>query len=190
MIDKLLFVGNEGLGALERLVHFTGEDVIADSHDVWPGARRSLHQVSHQDEICFVMQARIASRVHQLDNEIDALCRRVGLLRRHDVFFAQDRRAAFDEQPCALTAIGYKAIAKNEALTGFELDLETHLMPLPAAACRILLANALASPPNVIGTTAARSDRPGLSMTGLSSTVVAAFARPADLHLLRCCRRA
>jgi hypothetical protein len=55
MIDKLLFVGNEGLRALERLVHFTCQDVIAYGYDVRPCAGRSLHQVTHQDEICFVM---------------------------------------------------------------------------------------------------------------------------------------
>ncbi len=54
--------------------------------------------------------------------------------RRHDVFFAQDRCIALDQQSCALVTVGDQAIAENEAFTGFQLDFETHLMPLLAAA--------------------------------------------------------
>ncbi len=73
------------------------------------------------------VRGRIARRVHQLDGEIDALGRRVRLLRRHNVFFAQDRRMALDQQPRALVAIGDQTVAEDEAFAGFELDLEAHV---------------------------------------------------------------
>jgi hypothetical protein len=36
-----------------------------------------------------------------------------------------------------LIAVGHQAIAENKALAGFQLDLETHSVPLLAAACQI-----------------------------------------------------
>ena len=57
----------------------------------------------------------------------------VGLRRRHDVFFAQDCRVAFDKQSRALAAIGDQTFAEDEAFSGLQLDFETHLMPLLAA---------------------------------------------------------
>ncbi len=53
--------------------------------------------------------------------------------RGHDVLFAQDRRIALDQKARALTAVGDEAIAENEAFAGFQLDFETHLVPLLAA---------------------------------------------------------
>ena len=79
------------------------------------------------------MQTRITRGVHQLNGEIDALGRRIGLRRRHDVFFPQDGRVALDQQPGALIAVGHEAIAEDEALACFEFDLEAHVVPLPAA---------------------------------------------------------
>ena len=108
--------------------------MIADRDDVRPRARCSLHEFAHQYEIGFVVQARIAGGVHQLDSEIDAFGWRIGLLGGHDVFFAQDRGVALDQEPRALTAVGDEAIAKNEALAGLQLNFETHLVPLLAAA--------------------------------------------------------
>src|SRR5215510_7825344 len=116
MLDELLFIGNQGFGALERLVHFTSHYVITDGCDVWPCAWRSLHQFTHQNEIGLVMQARIARGVHELDGEIDALGRSVSLLGRHDVFFAQYGGLALDKKAGALIAVGDDAIAENKAL--------------------------------------------------------------------------
>ena len=38
-------------------------------------------------------------------------------------------RVALDHKPGALLAVGDEAIAENEALAGFQLDLETHCVP-------------------------------------------------------------
>ena len=48
------------------------------------------------------MSLRVTRRVHQLHRQIDALGRRVGLLRCHDVLLPQNGRHAFDQQARAL----------------------------------------------------------------------------------------
>ena len=40
-----------------------------------------------------------------------------------------------DEQPSSLFTVGHQTIAEDEAFAGFQLDFETHSMPLLAAAC-------------------------------------------------------
>ena len=75
--------------------------------------------------------------VHQLNGEIDPLGRTVGAGQGHDVFFAQDRHLALDEQPRALIDIGDDAIADDHALAGFHFDFESHpglqfrVLPVP-----------------------------------------------------------
>ena len=81
------------------------------------------------------MQPWVARGVHQLDGEIHAPGRRIGLRGRHDVLFAQDGRVALDHKPGALLAVRDEAIAQNETLAAFQLDLETHCMPFCAAPC-------------------------------------------------------
>src|SRR5450759_778143 len=140
------------------------------------------------------MQARIARGVHELDAEIDALGRRVGLFRRHDVFFAQDRRLPLDEQSRALIAIGDQAFAEDEPLAGFQFDLEAHSMPLLAAACRSGRGVRTRPSPRriaaVTGTIAARFDRPAKREIARWTTVAGGSARREGSRLPGCCRRA
>ncbi len=79
-----------------------------------------------------MMKTRIAGGIHELDCEIDALCRGIRLRGRHDVFLAQDWCVALDQQASSLIAIGNDAFSKDEAFAGFEFDLEAHVMPLPS----------------------------------------------------------
>src|SRR6476646_2670203 len=130
MVEQLLFIGNEGLRAFQRLVHVAGQNVITHRPDMRPGAGRRLHQFAQQREIGLVVRAWITRGVHQLDREIDAFGRSVGLPRRHDVFLAQDRRIAVDQYPRALPAIGDDRITDDQALTWLEFDFEAHATPL------------------------------------------------------------
>ena len=56
------------------------------------------------------------------------------MLRRHDVFFAQDRRLALDQEARALVAVGDHAFAEDQALARLQFDFEAHCSPLLAAA--------------------------------------------------------
>ena len=100
--------------------------MIIDEFDARPHARRRLQDFAQQREIDFVVRARVARRVHQLDREIDALGRRVRPLRRHDVLPAQDRRRAFDQDAGTLAVIGDHGLADEHALAGLELHLQGH----------------------------------------------------------------
>jgi len=100
--------------------------MIIDCLDERPGAWRCMQNVPHQLEIDLMMRGRIARRVHQLDREIDALCRGVGELGCQDILLAQDRHLAVDQQARALVGIGDHAIADNDALAGLELDFQGH----------------------------------------------------------------
>jgi hypothetical protein len=73
-----------------------------------------------------VVILRAFRRVHQLDGEIDALCRRVGGGKRHDVLLAQDRYLAIDEQPRALIDVSDDAVADDHAFVRSELYLQRH----------------------------------------------------------------
>src|SRR4051812_189762 len=70
--------------------------------------------------------ARFARRVHELDRQVDALGRGVGAPRGHDVFFAQDRRAAVHYKTGALIGIGDDAFPDQDALATLELDPKRH----------------------------------------------------------------
>src|SRR5436853_2897095 len=72
------------------------------------------------------MPLRLARRVHELDCEIDALCRCVGAIRGHDVLFAHDGRGTLDQQTRALIVVGHDALADEDAFAGFQFDLERH----------------------------------------------------------------
>jgi hypothetical protein len=74
---------------------------------------------------------RASRRVHQLDGEIDALCRSIGGGERHDVLLAQDRHLALDEQPRALIDVGDDAIADDHAFVRFELYFQRHGITSP-----------------------------------------------------------
>src|SRR6476646_4010873 len=162
MVEQLLFIGNEGLRAFQRLVHVAGQNVIAHRPDMRPGAGRRLHQFAQQREIGLVVRAWITRGVHQLDREIDAFGRSVGLPRRHDVFLAQDRRIAVDQ-----------------ALTWLEFDVEAHATPLLGGCSSA-----------ATGTAAARSDRLVPPATAPWWRAAAGSARRANWRPPRSNRRA
>ena len=73
-----------------------------------------------------MMSARVARGVHQLNRQVEALGRRVGLPGRQNVLLAQDREFALDHQPRALVVIGDHALADDDAFAGLEFYLEGH----------------------------------------------------------------
>ena len=89
--DQLLFVPNQFLGFLQRVIEVAVQDVVVDAFDEGPCAWHRGQDVAHQAEIGRVVGHRVRRQVHQLYREIDQLGRRVGGLGRQDVFFAQDR---------------------------------------------------------------------------------------------------
>ena len=92
--------------------------MIIDGLDLRPSAGCGLHHIADQREIDLVIGARIARRVHELNRQIDSLARRIGLFGRHDVFFAQHRRAALDQQTSALIVVCDDAFADDDTLAG------------------------------------------------------------------------
>src|SRR6185503_9804948 len=179
MVEQLLFIGNEGFRAFQRLVHVAGQNVVAHRPDMRPGAWRRLHQFAQQREIGVMMRARIARGVHELDREIDAFGRGVGLRRRHDVLLAQDRRVAVDQKPRALAPVGDDRITDDQALTRLELDLEAHAIALLGGCSSA-----------ATGTAAARSGRLAPPATAPWWRAAAGSARRADWRPPRSNRRA
>jgi hypothetical protein len=112
--------------------------LIIDTFDQCLRARRRAQKIAQQREIDFVVRARIARRVHQLDREIDALGRRIGALRGHDVLLAQDRDVTLDDKTGPLIGIGHDAIANQDALVRLELDAECHGRNLPWLSTRLV----------------------------------------------------
>src|SRR6476661_4299523 len=100
--------------------------MIIYTFDQRPHAWRRLQQLAHEGEVDFVVGARVIRRIHELDREIDALCWRIGALRGEDILLAQDRNMALDQEPRALVVIGDDALAEDDPLAGFQLDLERH----------------------------------------------------------------
>lgn len=92
--------------------------MIIDIFDVRPHARCGLDDVADEREIDVVVRARIARNVHELNRQVDPLCRSVGAVRGHNVFFAQDRRASVDQEVGALIVIGQHAFADQDFLAG------------------------------------------------------------------------
>src|SRR2546430_5766651 len=100
--------------------------MIIDSFNMRPNAGGGSKDVAHQRKVDFVVGAWVPGRVHQLNGEIDPLGRAVGAIGRHDVLLAQDRGFALDHKPGALIRIGDDAVAKDDALTRLQLNLEGH----------------------------------------------------------------
>ena len=135
--EQLLFMADQLLGFLQRVIEIAVQDVIVDALDERPCARHRGQDIPHQAEIGRVMRHRVRRQVHQLHSEIDQLGRRIGGLGRQDVFFAQDRDpVAVDQESRALIGVGDDAGADDDPFVRLEFDFQGHAVLL----CRFLCA--------------------------------------------------
>ena len=72
------------------------------------------------------MGSDIPIEIHELQNEIDPLCRRIRFGRRHDVAFTHDRHSAFDHKAAARIAVANNGTANHNAFMWLEFDFEGH----------------------------------------------------------------
>src|SRR4051812_28461885 len=84
MGDQLLFIRDQLLDGLQRLVEVAGKHAVVDFGDEGQRARRCGKEVLHQRKIELVVGGEVAREVHELDGEIDLLGRAVRGRRRQD----------------------------------------------------------------------------------------------------------
>jgi len=100
--------------------------MIIDVLDIRPSSRRGFDDILHQRKVYLMVRLRIPRSIHQLNRKVEAPCRRIRPIRRHDVLLAKDRHRAFNGQPRALITVGHHALAEYHALAGFQLDFQGH----------------------------------------------------------------
>jgi hypothetical protein len=125
--NVLIFMTDQLLGFLQRVIEIAVEDMIVDAFDERPGAGHGGDDVAHQAEIGRMMRHRIRRQVHELHSEIDQPGRRVRGVGRQDVFLAQDwDSVAVDHETRALIAVGDDARADDDSLVGLQFDFQGH----------------------------------------------------------------
>jgi hypothetical protein len=125
--NKVLLVGDQSAGRLERLVKAVFEDQFADFVDQGENAGNGGGKSPDEFPESLMMRRDGGGlKIHQLHDVVDLLADRVRVPLGENVLLAQDWHLVLDGELCEVFAVFEKGAADENDFPRLESDLERH----------------------------------------------------------------